>query len=87
MWKLKSNVDVFNIRDENGDIVAVVRKTFSFKGTKNARLIAAAPELLEACIKAHDALLSLHVCDLDKPFVAEIRGNLKSAIEKTEAAQ
>ena len=49
MWKLKTNVNVFHIRDENGDIVAEVRKTFSFNGTKNARLIAAAPDLLYAC--------------------------------------
>lgn len=48
----------------------------------NARLIAAAPELLDACINAHDALLSLHVCNLDKSFADEIRMLLKAEINK-----
>ena len=50
----------------------------------NAQLIAAAPELLEACIKAHDALLALHVCDKDRGWCGDIRETLKQAIAKAE---
>ena len=51
----------------------------------NARLIASAPELLEACIHAHDALLSLHVCELDKERCNSLRGELRQAIAKAKA--
>ena len=39
-------------------------------------------DLLEVCIKAHDALLSLHICNYDKSFASEIRSILKQAIAK-----
>ncbi len=48
----------------------------------NARLIVAAPDLLAACTKAHDALLALHVCDQDRPFADETRAFLSDAIAK-----
>ena len=50
----------------------------------NAHLIAAAPELLEAATKAHDALLSLHICEQDSSWATDIRNELRSAIAKAE---
>lgn len=51
---------------------------------ENLPLIASAPELLEACIKAHDSLLSLHICDQDKIWADSLRDKLKQAITKAE---
>lgn len=38
--------------------------------------------LLKVCITAHDALLSLHVCDLDIKRCDDLRKQLREAIEK-----
>jgi hypothetical protein len=40
--------------------------------------------LLEVCIVAHDALLSLHLCDLDKKHADGVRGTLRKAIDKVK---
>lgn len=41
-------------------------------------------DMLDACIKAHDTLLSLHVCDLDQPHADAMRGTLRTAIAKAK---
>lgn len=41
-------------------------------------------DLLEACIHAHDALLCLHVCELDKKRCDSLRAELRQAITKAE---
>ena len=41
-------------------------------------------KLLEACIKAHDLLLCLHVCDQDKPIADNLRNDLRKAIAESE---
>lgn len=55
-WEAKeSNLNYYNVLDSSNTIVAEVRKTFKHAAA-NARLIAAAPELLEALqdlVKAH----------------------------------
>ena len=65
-----------------GYIAHMVASGHYSKKLANARLIAAAPELLEACTQAHDALLALHVCDQDRPFADKTRTLLKAAIAK-----
>ena len=40
--------------------------------------------LVEVCIKAHDALLCLHVCDQDQTFATETRQLIKKAITEAE---
>ena len=65
-----------------GFAICLVTEQGSGIDDANARLIVALPDLLEACIRAHDALLSLHVCNQDNSFANEIRTLLKAAIAK-----
>ena len=50
-WTVADFVTTKSIQSENGDIIAIMQKTLRSPGcdTANARLIAAAPALLEAC--------------------------------------
>jgi hypothetical protein len=55
--------------------------------TEDGRMVKvfSAPVLLTACIRAHDALLCLHVCDQDQTFADETRTTIREVIAKAEA--
>ena len=50
----------------------------------NAQLIATAPELLKVCMKTHDLLLCLHVCNQDRQTADDLRNELNQIITKAE---
>ena len=92
-WCLQygNNTEVHPISDEYGEyVIADIDPDNFFHPEKRAvmaELIANAPQtkqqrdkLLEACVKAHDLLLCLHVCDQDKNMADNLRNNLQQAI-------
>jgi len=90
-WELKTHIEkgesqgapyMFVQSCENGEIISRV------SNFDNARLIAAAPELLEACEKAHDEL-----CKATFSGRGDVRGldyaidKIKSAVAKAEGKE
>ena len=74
-------VDDFNewVLELGLDIDEVIKYADKFQKQINS-------ELLSVCIKVHDALLSLHVCDQDKSYADVNRAILRQAIAKAEGA-
>jgi len=69
-----NNCFAAQVWDSNGFSLATISSRYGEEeATANAKLIAAAPELLEACIEAEKHHQGLH---------SEIGGILRSAIEK-----
>jgi hypothetical protein len=67
--------DIFSLQMQT-DIAARLAKCWN-SYDQNQQTI---KDLVEACVKAHDGLLALHICNQDQTFANELRNMLKSAL-------
>lgn len=91
-WRLRAAAgsrSLWRIVNAAGRVIGTISRPFQGvdAADADARLIAAAPELLEALQAAYDALAisyPLHSCDMDKR--GAILGQARAAIAKAEGA-
>jgi hypothetical protein len=81
-WKIEPFAFGRRIVGASGEEVAEIARSLNPNHKANARLIAAAPEMLEACMVALAAIKSEYPLEHGNPTIGSAWGALESAIEK-----